>query len=67
MSADGAPAIRRGRKPGPHVEKRLTAAFVKTAPPGRHSDGGGLFLMADASGARRWLVRLVIQGDATMS
>lgn len=62
MSADGAPAPRRGKKPGPHVEKRLNAAFVKTAPPGRHTDGGGLFLTVDASGARRWLVRLVVRG-----
>lgn len=62
MSADGAPVPRRGKQPGPHFEKRLNAAFVKTAQPGRHTDGGGLFLTVDASGARRWLVRLVIRG-----
>ena len=30
-----------GRKAkGPHLERRLNAAFVRTAPPGRHTDGG---------------------------
>jgi hypothetical protein len=40
----------------------LNAAFVRAAPPGRHTDGGGLFLTVDPSGARRWLVRLAIKG-----
>lgn len=62
MSADGAPIARRGKQPGPHFERRLNAAFVKTAPPGRHTDGGGLFLTVDPSGARRWLVRIVVRG-----
>lgn len=50
-----------GKKPGPHVERRLTAAFVKTAPPGRHTDGGGLYLQVDESGARRWLLRITVK------
>jgi len=50
-----------GKKPGPHVERRLTAAFVKNAPPGRHTDGGGLYLQVDASGARRWLLRITVK------
>ncbi len=29
------------------------AATLKT--PGRHSDGGGLYLVIDASGAKRWV------------
>lgn len=50
-----------GKKPGPHVERRLTAAFIKTAPPGRHTDGGGLYLQVDGSGARRWLLRITVK------
>lgn len=52
----------RGKGTGPHVEKRLSAAFVKKAPPGRHTDGGGLYLQVDRSGARRWLLRIVVRG-----
>ena len=50
-----------GKKSGPHLERRLTAAFVKTAPPGRHTDGGGLYLEVDRSGARRWLLRITVR------
>ena len=50
-----------GKKPGPHTERRLSAAFVKTAPPGRHTDGGGLYLEVDQSGARRWLLRITVK------
>lgn len=50
-----------GKKPGPHLERRLTAAFVKTAPPGRHTDGGGLYLEVDPSGARRWILRITVK------
>jgi hypothetical protein len=36
--------------------KRLSARSVATlTKPGRHSDGDGLYLVVDASGARRWL------------
>lgn len=52
----------KGKRPGPHVERRLSAAFVKSAPPGRHTDGGGLYLVVSESGARRWLLRLVVKG-----
>jgi len=40
------------------VERRLTAAFVKTAPAGRHCDGGGLYLQVtptDGGFCRSWL------------
>ena len=33
---------------------RLPARSISTAKPGRHSDGGGLYLVVDKSGARRW-------------
>lgn len=49
-------------KSGPHVEKKLNAAFVRSAGPGRYSDGGGLYLQVDDSGARRWILRVVVQG-----
>ena len=51
-----------GKAKGPHVEKRLTPALVKKAGPGRHTDGGGLYLVVDASGARRWVARLTLHG-----
>src|SRR3954454_23591500 len=36
--------------------KRLSARIVSTATkPGRHSDGDGLYLVVDSSGAKRWL------------
>lgn len=51
-----------GKGKGPHVEKRLTPAMVKKAAPGRHTDGGGLYLVVDPSGARRWVARLTLKG-----
>ncbi|MGE0698647.1 MAG: tyrosine-type recombinase/integrase [Hyphomicrobiaceae bacterium] len=33
---------------------RLTARQVATAKPGRHSDGGGLYLVVDPGGSKRW-------------
>jgi len=36
---------------------RLSAKFVASVmTPGRHSDGGNLYLVVDASGAKRWVV-----------
>ncbi len=53
-----------GIKPtGQHKEKRLSAAFVRTVKePGFYGDGHGLYLKVDASGARRWVQRLMIHG-----
>lgn len=53
-----------GIKPtGKHEEKRLSAAFVRTVKePGFYGDGHGLHLKVDASGAKRWVQRLVIRG-----
>jgi integrase len=33
---------------------QLTALSAKNAPPGRHADGGGLYLAKDADGRSRW-------------
>ena len=41
----------------------LTAAFVRTAPPGRHHDGrNGLFLQVQFSNSRQWKQRLAMEG-----
>lgn len=48
---------------GKHPEKALTAVQVRQLKqPGRYADGNGLYLVADPSGAKRWLLRLVVQG-----
>ena len=52
-----------GYKPaGRHREKVLTAAAVRNLGEGFHSDGGNLYLKVDASGARRWILRLTVNG-----
>ena len=41
----------------------LTAVAVRQlAKPGRYADGHGLYLVVDPSGARRWLLRIMVQG-----
>ena len=42
--------------------RALSAGFVRTAPPGRHCDGNGLYLFVQPTGARSWVQRLVIRG-----
>lgn len=57
---------RTGLKAGRHPEKALSAAFVRTVKaPGKYTDGHGLFLKVEASGARRWVQRIVIRGKRT--
>ena len=64
MSAeiDTAPACRRTKRRGRHPRNALAPAFVRTAPPGHHIDGNGLYLYVQPTGARSWIQRLVIQG-----
>lgn len=50
------------KRTGRHPEKALTAVTVRNAKPGRHADGNGLYLEVDESGARRWLLRIMVQG-----
>ena len=56
-------SVRMPKKRGLHPDKALTALAVRNlAQPGRYADGNGLYLMIDTSGARRWLLRLMVQG-----
>ncbi len=52
---------RRTKRRGRHPEKALSAAFVRSAPPGRHADGNGLYLFVQPSGTRSWVQRLVVR------
>lgn len=48
---------------GRHPDRALTAMQVRQLrQPGRYADGNGLYLVVDPSGAKRWLLRLVVQG-----
>ncbi|WP_433989482.1 Prophage integrase IntS (plasmid) [Pseudoseohaeicola sp. NH-UV-7] len=42
---------------------KLTRKLVENLGAGRHGDGGGLYLVVDPSGARRWIVRVVVKGQ----
>ena len=52
----------RTKRRGRHPDKALTAAFVRSAPPGRHADGNGLYLFVQPTSTRSWVQRLVIRG-----
>lgn len=41
---------------------KLTALSVKSAKPGRHADGDGLYLLVKPTGARSWLLRVQVDG-----
>jgi hypothetical protein len=46
-----------------HPQKALTSVRVNSlAAPGRYGDGNGLYLVVDPSGAKRWVLRTVVQG-----
>ena len=53
---------RRTKPKGRHPDKALSAAFVRSAPPGRHCDGQGLYLVVQPAGTRSWVQRIVIRG-----
>ena len=44
------------------LHNALTALSVKSAKPGRHADGGGLYLLVKQSGARSWVYRYMLNG-----
>ena len=60
--AKPAPIPRGTKRRGRHPDKALSAAFVRSAPPGRHADGNGLYLFVQPSGTRSWVQRLIIRG-----
>ena len=53
---------RRTKRRGRHPHNALAPAFVRTAPPGHHIDGNGLYLYVQPTRARSWIQRLVIRG-----
>ena len=53
---------RKTKPKGRHPHHALSAVFIRSAPPGRHADGNGLYLYVQPSGARSWIQRLVIRG-----
>lgn len=46
------------------LSNALTPLTVKNAKPGRHADGGGLYLLVKESGARSWVYRFMLKGKA---
>ena len=52
----------RTKPKGRHPQKALSAAFLRSAPPGRHADGNGLYLFVQPSGTRSWIQRLLVRG-----
>lgn len=49
----------------PRQAKGLTERKVRMASPGRHADGNGLYLVAETSGAKRWIVRVHVKNQLT--
>lgn len=48
---------------GKHQSNRLTTQSIKKlTEPKRYADGGGLYLLVDQSGNKRWLLRIKIDG-----
>lgn len=48
---------------GPHKPQRLSAIAVRNVKtPGRYPDGNCLYLEVEPSGAKRWLLRVVVHG-----
>ena len=54
--------LTRTKPTGRHPQKALSASFLRSAPPGRHADGNGLYLFVQPSGTRSWIQRLVVRG-----
>ena len=48
---------------GQHPDKELSALKVRqVSEPGRYPDGNGLYLVVSNTGAKRWLLRIVVHG-----
>lgn len=46
------------------VANALTSLAVRNAKPGRHADGGGLYLLVKKTGARSWVYRFMLNGKS---
>ena len=57
-----APARPKTKPTGRHPGNARSAAFLRSAPPGRHADGNGIYLFAQPSGTRSWIQCLVVGG-----
>jgi integrase len=44
------------------AQNRLTSSFIKTAPVGKHCDGGGLWLIKRDDGGAQWVQRVTVHG-----
>jgi hypothetical protein len=51
------------KRKGRHRQQVLSDTFIATIRvPGRYADGNGLYLVVSPSGAKRWILRIVIDG-----
>ena len=51
------------KQKGQHPDRVLTAVKVKSLnAPGRYADGNGVYLIVEPSGAKRWMLRIMVQG-----
>ena len=51
------------KRKGGHPNNALSALAVRSRnTPGRYADGNGLYLVVDPSGAKRWILRTLVQG-----
>jgi integrase len=44
------------------AKNRLTAAFLKTSPVGKHCDGAGLWMVRREDGGAQWVLRVTVHG-----
>ena len=44
------------------AKNRLSAGFIRTAPVGKHCDGGGLWLIKREDGGAQWMLRVTVHG-----
>lgn len=47
---------------GMRAKNRLSASFAKSAPPGKHCDGAGLWLIRRDDGGAQWALRVTVHG-----
>lgn len=55
-------AVQRGLWQDMRARNRLSPAFLKTAPAGKHCDGAGLWFVKREDGGAQWLLRVTVHG-----